>query len=188
MPKRVRDYKAEYQRRVQRGEQRGLSRKAARGHAPDEVKGAKTSPARKRPLTRKSAPTQPRKRDYKAEYRRRLKRLEALGLSRSVARGHPRTGEVGAAERRQLRDAATSPSPGGWRLEDGTMTRGQPAGDDPIRKAAADRIAALLGMRSPVAQGRHELLRRHEDRKRFVEAACALGVTEQQAYTFWFSP
>lgn len=35
----------------------------------------------------------PRKRDYKAEYARRLARGKALGLSRAQARGHPRKGE-----------------------------------------------------------------------------------------------
>ena len=38
-----------------------------------------------------------RKRDYKAEYRRRLARGKALGLSRAQARGHPRKGEPPAS-------------------------------------------------------------------------------------------
>jgi hypothetical protein len=38
-----------------------------------------------------------RKRDYKAEYARRIARGKALGLSRSQARGHPRKGEPSAS-------------------------------------------------------------------------------------------
>lgn len=34
-----------------------------------------------------------RKRDYKAEYRRRIERAEKRGLTRSQARGHPKRGE-----------------------------------------------------------------------------------------------
>lgn len=202
--KRVRDYAAEYARRVQRGEERGLTRKAARGHAPEEVRKAQRTAAPKgkggrgraappeakvKGGRRPAPPSAPaKKRDYKAEYQRRLERLEAAGLTRSVARGHPRRGELGAAELRQLRAAVRIPSPSGWRLEGGVMTRGPAEGDDPLRKAAADRVAALLEIRSPVGQGRHELLRRRDDAKAYVELLMAFGVSEQQAYTFWFSP
>jgi hypothetical protein len=40
-----------------------------------------------------------KKRDYKAEYRRRIERGRAKGLSRSQARGHPRSGERHASKR-----------------------------------------------------------------------------------------
>lgn len=41
-----------------------------------------------------------KKRDYKAEYRRRIERGRAKGLSRSQARGHPHSGEGHASKRR----------------------------------------------------------------------------------------
>ena len=41
-----------------------------------------------------------RKRDYNAEYRRRIERGLARGLSRSQARGHPKTGEAFASNGR----------------------------------------------------------------------------------------
>ncbi len=47
------------------------------------------------------------KRDYKVEYARRIARAEELGLSRSQARGHPRSGEAPVSRlkgTRQLRE------------------------------------------------------------------------------------
>ena len=41
----------------------------------------------------------PRKRDYRAEYARRIARGELRGLSRSQARGHPRAGELQLSKR-----------------------------------------------------------------------------------------
>lgn len=130
-----------------------------------------------------------KRRDYKAEYERRLKRILGEGLSRSAARGHPRFGEVGVAEWRQLKRAADTPSPSGWRVEDGRLVRGPAEGPDPLRRAGAERLAEIAGVESPVGQGRMWKLRRAASAEAFVEAFMALGLgTQQQAYTLWFSP
>lgn len=44
-----------------------------------------------------------KKRDYKAEYRRRIARGKAKGLSRSQARGHPATGEAYISRKRKAK-------------------------------------------------------------------------------------
>lgn len=118
----------------------GKVKKAPRGDAwepPVKSKSpSKTSPA-KRPRTRKTATppppgpgtssprtkatkktatkTKPRVRDYKAEYQRRVERLEKeKGYSRSEARGHPRKkkGELGVSYGRKIaEDAILSKNP-----------------------------------------------------------------------------
>ena len=45
-----------------------------------------------------------KKRDYRAEYRRRIERGIAKGLSLSQARGHPKTNEKPVGKRRPIED------------------------------------------------------------------------------------
>lgn len=129
------------------------------------------------------------RRDYKAEYEKRVRRLMALGLERSEARGHPRSGKVGAAELGQLRRASALASPSGWVEVGGVMTRGPAAGPDPERRAAADRVAEIAGVQSPAGMGRTDRVASVYAAEAFVEAFVRLGLgSEQRAYTLWFSP
>lgn len=122
----------------------------------------------------------PRKvRDYRAEYARRVERARILGLSRSQARGHPRRNEVGLAELRQMRHAATKiKSPG----------RGGPK-RSAKRHAAQLRVAELAGVTRPAAMSSTDATRRLSSTDLFVEKFIELGLgSRQEAYTLWFSP
>ena len=123
-----------------------------------------------------------KKRDYKAEYRRRVARAGALGYSKSVARGHPKReqGEVGRAELRQLARAASKVLSPGQQRRVGIRRPVQ----KPVRVKARQRIAELVGIDLP----RRKETRKTDDAKAFVEAAMALGIGNQEAWTLWFSP
>jgi hypothetical protein len=54
-------------------------------------------------VARRSKPAHP-KRDYAAEYARRISRATARGLSRAQARGHPKPGESALSSRRRPAD------------------------------------------------------------------------------------
>ncbi len=50
------------------------------------------------------------KRDYRAEYARRIARAEELGLSRSQARGHPRSGEAAVSNLKRSGQVSETPN------------------------------------------------------------------------------
>lgn len=122
----------------------------------------------------------PAKRDHKAEYQQRIARGSAMGLPLSVSRGHPRPGEVGLREIRQLRRAAALRSPG----------QGGGAKEGDVRDAAREFVAAIADVRAVKPErARDEFYVRSQEADMFVEVYVAMaGVTRQEAYTLWFSP
>ena len=122
-----------------------------------------------------------KKRDYKAEYKRRIARAEEKGYSRAVARGHARKGEAGIRAAKFLGIRVGSDI-------DGVVRR------DKIR---------VFGKKVPKRQkGEQDFeyeFRLEEERQRkekrfkwtsqeeFIASLVNLGLTENEAYTHWFS-
>lgn len=127
-----------------------------------------------------------RKRDYAAEYRRRVELAERRGDSRSVGRGHPRKGEIGTRERRQMERAARIlPN-----------TEGGPK-NSYMRKELARKIGELCGREVNVEANKKDK-NVWLERRRAVDSGEADAFIEQylelelgsrhEAYNLWFSP
>lgn len=137
-------------------------------------------------VAKKKAKRTRKPRDYKAEYQRRIQRAELMGESRDVARGHPKKGEIGLRERRQMEKVARIQAE-----SDGGPT------DSFLRKRLAERIAELAETEVNVKLDKND-----KDvwiqRKRDVEDGAAdaflamymdLGLgSMHEAYSLWFSP
>jgi hypothetical protein len=122
-----------------------------------------------------------KQRDYKAEYARRIARAKEKGYSRAVARGHARKGEAGIRAARFL---------------------GIPVGSDIDGVVAKDKrrvFGRKIPRRAP-GEGPLEYEERLTEEKQrperqfkwtsqdeFIESLIALGLTEREAYTHWFS-
>jgi len=125
-----------------------------------------------------------RKRDYKAEYRRRVARAKAKGLSVAQGRGHPRKGEMPISKekiREIVKDDARKVfgrlpklQPDAPRIEDGARSYPDPLSYEEFLKDKAKREGA----------GKFDWT----DENAFIAALTQLGLTANEAYTLWFSP
>lgn len=116
-------------------------------------------------------------RDYKAEYRRRIERAEELGYSRSMARGHPKKGEIGINKERRIvyQNLKT--------YHDSTSRKAHEALKDTVftmREMAEGLPAIYQKGEVKYLNGRMQEI--------FIRLAKEAGFTERQAYSLWFSP
>lgn len=138
-----------------------------------------------------------RKRDYAAEYKRRLARGRKRGYSASIARGHPRQtlGEIGIRRARSM----LLPGPVSI-IRTRTETR---HGYRPTYAAIRRRLESLnLKLLAGVLKGKrgkipiawirprtgNPYLDEDETRDRFIDALTRWGFSPREAYTLWFSP
>lgn len=113
----------------------------------------------------------PRKRDYKAEYKRRVAHGITRGLSKSQSRGHPRKDEDGARKvliRKLVRDDAK-------KVFGFVPHRDMRHPDIPTYEEFLEDKAKR--------EGRFEWTNETE----FTEALIVMGLSANEAYTLWFS-
>lgn len=112
-----------------------------------------------------------RKRDYRAEYRRRIANAVKRGFTRSQARGHARKAELSLSaakiEQKVGKDA---------KRVFGRKPKRLP-GEDVF--AYPERLEELKKR-----EGQFQWL----DESTFIASITQLGLTEREAYTLWFSP
>lgn len=136
-----------------------------------------------------------KKRNYKKEYRARIQRALKKGYSRDIARGHPKTKTVTdnkGKKRKVVQELG---------LRAAKFLGKKPG--TPIRELVEADAAYVFEVtpRRIVGDndGPHYALRLQELARRdglfdwvneghFIETMKALGLTERDAYTFWFSP
>lgn len=119
-----------------------------------------------------------KRRDYRAEYNRRLERARELGYSRRVARGHARKDEYGLREARNVsRVSHHKVSPGqskyhatGREIDETTFSKGTA---EAIKFGVDERKIRKLDI---------------EDEESFIKMLLDLGLTPKEAYTLRFSP
>jgi hypothetical protein len=142
-----------------------------------------------------------RKRDYAAEYKRRLEHGKARKLSPEIARGHVKRGKAGILAARFLGIRPGEPLQpineddfDQWkrlralvakdaRRVFGTKPKRFSEGDDDYAAEYQLRLQELAA-----EHGGPEGRLAWEDERHFVAQMQAAGATERQAYTFWFSP
>lgn len=139
------------------------------------------------------------KRDYRAEYKRRIERALKLGYSRSVARGHPKKKTVHFVDKAGVKRKKLEPVEVGLK---GAKFLGVRPGTDIaelINKDALYVFGKVPRRKKKDSDGPHYQLRLSElartdgtfdwtNEGNFIEQMRAAGLTEREAYTFWFSP
>jgi hypothetical protein len=115
-----------------------------------------------------------RKRDYKAEYQRRIQRAQEKGYSKRVARGHPRRKELG------IRAAATLGLPPGTDLDEyvAADARRVFAGHRPKRRETSIPDFMLRLAELQRTDGEFDWT----SEAAFIAQMTALGLTEHEAY------
>lgn len=124
-----------------------------------------------------------RKRNYRAEYRRRIKNALDKGLTRSQGRGHPRKGELPAKKEsvaKVVRDDAKRTfrkvpklEPDAPRIDSGGRSYPDPSAYEEYLRDKVKREGSKFDW---------------FDEQEFISSVTALGMTEREAYTLWFSP
>lgn len=133
-----------------------------------------------------------KKRDYKAEYARRIARAAKLGIPKSIARGHVRSGYAG------IRLAGILKIPVGSLIAD--RPRVPKPAVDYVGPSFEERLEAA-GFGSWLVEQRRRVLRREVPelsgaaikrvstrQEEFVQIIMEAVHTEREAYTQWFSP
>lgn len=132
-----------------------------------------------------------KKRDYAAEYRRRIDRAQAAGYSKSVARGHPKRNEVSLRIAKRLKIPPQE-------------TALIAAAKQKIKRGVRRDKVRVFGSRVKRKRKVHpdtvtyekflQQKQQQEERKfdwtdeyEFVRQMMLLGFDEHEAYTLWFS-
>ena len=122
-----------------------------------------------------------KQRDYKAEYKRRIARAKEKGYSRAVARGHARKGEAGIRAAKFLGVPVGSDIEGVVRKDKrrvfGRKIPRREPGEGPLEYEE----------RLTESQQKPERDFKWTSQDEFIESLIALGLTEREAYTHWFS-
>lgn len=131
-----------------------------------------------------------KKRDYRAEYRKRIARGRARGLPRNIAAGHPKRGrDIGIEQAKALSekfDVEVSPTRvKNIVLEDNKYTFGRYVRRR--KKGHGDRSSDEYALRLGELKRRDGIFD-WENEARFIQQMMGLGKTPREAYTLWFSP
>jgi hypothetical protein len=138
-----------------------------------------------------------RKRDYAAEYAKRLARGRERGFSKSISRGHPRKA-IGEVSIKRARDMLLPGPVSLIRRRTETRHGYRPSYTDIRRRLTSLNLKFLAGAlkgkrgRVPTAWIRPRTgdayMDDDETRDNFIEALTNWGFNTREAYTLWFSP